>query len=116
MLRMSIDKMKDNGFKLTKERSRRYPAQSITYVDYADDVADLANTPTQPETLLYSLERADSGIFCHVSADKTEYMCFIQRGLISTNGSSRKLVGKFTYQGSRVSSTERDINKWLSKA
>ena len=26
MLRTSIDKMKDNGFKLTKERSRRYPA------------------------------------------------------------------------------------------
>ena len=27
MLRTSIDKMKDNDFKLTKERSRRYPAQ-----------------------------------------------------------------------------------------
>ena len=26
MLRMSIDIMKDNGFKLAKERSRRYPA------------------------------------------------------------------------------------------
>ena len=25
MLRTSIDKMKENGFKLTKERSRRYP-------------------------------------------------------------------------------------------
>ena len=30
VLRTSIDKMKDNGFKLTKERTRRYPAQSIT--------------------------------------------------------------------------------------
>ena len=29
VLRMSFDKMKDNGFKLTKERSRRYPAQTI---------------------------------------------------------------------------------------
>ena len=27
MLRTSIDKMKENGFKLTKRRSRRYPAQ-----------------------------------------------------------------------------------------
>ena len=25
VLRTSIDKMKDNGYKLTKERSRRYP-------------------------------------------------------------------------------------------
>ena len=39
--------MKDNGFKLTKERSRRYPTQTITDVDYAIDIALLANTPTQ---------------------------------------------------------------------
>ena len=39
VLRMSIDKMKDNGVKLTKERSRRYPTQTITDVDYADDSA-----------------------------------------------------------------------------
>ena len=38
VLRMFIDKMKDNGFKLTKERSRRYPAHTITDVDYADDI------------------------------------------------------------------------------
>ena len=45
VLRTSIDKMKDNGFKLTKERSRRYPAQTITNADYAYDIAVLANTP-----------------------------------------------------------------------
>ena len=42
----SIDIMKDNGFKLAKERSRRYPAQTITDADYADNIAFLANTPT----------------------------------------------------------------------
>ena len=30
LLRTSFDKMKENGFKLTKERSRRYPAQLRT--------------------------------------------------------------------------------------
>ena len=35
----SIDKMKDNGFKLTKERS--YLAQTNTDVDYTDDMAPL---------------------------------------------------------------------------
>ena len=39
VIRTSIDKMKDNGFKLTKERSRRYPAHTITDADYADDSA-----------------------------------------------------------------------------
>ena len=38
VFRTSIDKMKENGFKLTKERSRRYPAQTITDTDYPDDI------------------------------------------------------------------------------
>ena len=42
--------MKDNGFKLTKERSRRYPAQTITDADYVDDIALLANIPAQAKT------------------------------------------------------------------
>ena len=33
VLRTSIDKIKDNGFKLTKERSRKYPAQTIMDAD-----------------------------------------------------------------------------------
>ena len=97
--------MKDKGFKLAKERSRTYPAQTITDADYTDDIALLTNAHTQAETLLHSLERAAAGIGLHVNADKTEYMCFNQRGDISTlNGSSLKLVNKFTYLGSSVSS------------
>ena len=48
--------MKDNSFKLTKERIRRYPAHTNTDVDYADNIVLQANTPTQTETLLHSLE------------------------------------------------------------
>ena len=39
VLRTSNDKIKENGFKPTKERSRRYPAKIITDTDYADDIA-----------------------------------------------------------------------------
>ena len=111
VFRTSTDLMKDNGFKLAKERSRRYIAQTITDADYADDTAILANAPAQAETLQHSLERAAAGIGLHVNAEKTEYMCFNQRGDISTlNGTSLKLVDKFTYLASSVSSTEIDIN------
>ena len=93
VLRTSINKMKDNGFKLAKERSRWYPAQTITDVDYADDIALQANTPAQAENLPQSLERTAACIGLHVNADKTEYMSFIQRGDVSTlNGSSLKPV------------------------
>ena len=46
-----------------------------------------------------------------------EYMCFNQTGDIYTQGgSSLKLVDKFTYQGSSVSSTKADIDMRLTKA
>ena len=77
VLRTSIDKMKENGFKLTKE-SRRYSAQSITDADFANDIALLADTPAQAKTLLHSLEQTAVGIGIHVNAHKTEYMCFHQ--------------------------------------
>ena len=38
VLRTSIDKIKENRFKLTKERSWRYPAKTITDSDDADDI------------------------------------------------------------------------------
>ena len=116
VLRTSIDKMIENGFKLTKERSRRYPAKIITDADYTDDIVLLAYAPAQTETLQYNLERAAAGIGLHVNAHKTEYMCFNQRGDISTLiGSYLKLIDKFTYLGSSVSSTETDINTRLTK-
>ena len=117
MLRTSIDKIKENGFELTKKRSRRYPAKTITDADYTDDIAILANTPAQAETLLHSLERAAAGIRPHVNELKTEYRCFNQTGDIYTlGGSSLKFVDKFTYLGSSVSTTGTDIDTRLTKA
>ena len=44
-------------------------------------------------------------------------MCFNQAGNISTlEGTSLKRVDKFTYLGSSVSSTEKDIDTQLTKA
>ena len=105
-----------NSFELIKKRSRRYPAKAITYADYAEDIAILANTSNPAETLLHSLERTTAGIGLHVNAHKTVYMCFNQTGDISTlEGTSLKLVDKFTYLGSSVSSTEKDIYTRLTK-
>ena len=80
-------------------------------------LAILANTPNQAETLLHSLERAAAGIGLHANAHKTEYMCYNHLGDISTqDGTSLKIVDKFTYRGSSVSSTEKDIDTRLTKA
>ena len=114
VLRNLIDKIRENGFELTKKRSRNYPSKTITDAYYADDIALLANTPNQAETLLHNLERAAAGIGLHVNAHKTEYMCYNQTGDISTlDGTSLKLLDKLTYLGSSFSSSEKDIDTRL---
>ena len=94
-----------------------HPTTTITDADYTDDIAILANTPDQAETLLHSLERAAASIGLYVNAHKTEYMCYNQTGDISTlEGTPLKLVDKFTYLGSSVESTKKDIETRLTKA
>ena len=51
---MFIDSMKDNGF----TSWQRKEVEIIMDVDYANDIALLANTPAKAKTLQYSLERA----------------------------------------------------------
>ena len=112
VLRTSIDKIRGNGFELTKKRSRRYPAKTITDTDYADDIVILANTPDQAETRLHSLERAAAGIGLYVNAHKTEYMCYNQTGDISTlGGTPLKLVDKFTYLGINQKGHRNQVNE-----
>ena len=63
------------------------------------------------------MERAAAGIGLYVNAHKTEYMCYNQTGDIFTlDGTLLKLVDKFTYLGSSVESTEKDIDTRLTKA
>ena len=76
-LRTSIELMKGNVFTLRKVRSRRYSTETIMDVDYADDIALLANT--QAECLLHSIEPAAEGTSLHVNANKTEYICLTKK-------------------------------------
>ncbi len=65
--------MKENSFKLSKERSKRYLAPTITNLDYAVIIALMANIPGQAESQLHSLEQTAESIGFYVN---TKYMCF----------------------------------------
>ena len=97
---LNVDRSNEGKWLYTKKaKCRRYPAQTITGADYADDIELLVNVPTQAECLLLSLETAAGAIGLHVKGD------------ISTlNGGSLKLVDKFTYLRSSVSSTENEFH------
>ena len=84
-LRTSLALMKENGFNLAKERSRRYSAQTNADADCADDIVLLVNSPAQTDSQLHCLERIACGIGLHVNSDKAEYVhvrrkqCLINR-------------------------------------
>ena len=111
ILQMSIDIIRENGFILKKARSRWYPAEIIMDTDYADNIAFLAKTPTCAESWLHNLEQTARDISLYMNTNKMEYICFNQEGAISTlNSGPLKLIDKFIYLGSSISSTESDVN------
>ena len=59
--------------------------------DHADDLVLLRNIPDQTESLLHSLEQTAGGISHYVNANQTEYMCFKEKGAISTKWQASKI-------------------------
>ncbi len=68
--------IKENSFTLKKAISRQYTAETTTDADYTNDLALLANTPSQAKSQLHNLEQAAGVIGFHVNANKTECICF----------------------------------------
>ena len=53
-LQTSMDLITDNGFTLKKEKSRQYPAETMTDAEFIEDLAFLITTPAQAESQLHS--------------------------------------------------------------
>ena len=86
------------------------PAQTIMDMDYADDIALRANTPTQ--SLLHSLEQATAGIVSMSMQTRWNTCAFNQRGdIYMLRSGPLKLMDRFTNLRSSVSSTEKDYQK-----
>ena len=110
------DIIKENCFTLKKARIRRYLAETKADADYVDDIALLAKTPIQAESLLPRLEQTEGDIGFCVKVNKTEYMCFSRGAISPLDSGPLKLVNKFTYLISSDSFTESNINIPLAKA
>ena len=82
---------------LYAKKGRCYLTETIMEAYYTDDIAFLANIPSQAESLLHSLEQAAGGIGLHVNANKTEYMCFNKkkkRDISTLNSSYPEISGQ----------------------
>ena len=67
---------KKNSFTLKKAKSRQYLTETMTDTDYKYDLALLANTPAQAESLLHSLEEAAGAIDLNMNANKNRIHVF----------------------------------------
>ena len=78
VLQISINLMKENGFTLKNKqaKSRRYPAETITNTDWADNLALLENINAQVGYWQQSFEPAARDIGVFLNPDKIEFMCF----------------------------------------
>ena len=72
-LRISTVNRSDKGkwYHAKNARSRWYPTETMTDADYADDLALLANTLAQAESLLHCLDQATGGSGLSVNVNRT---------------------------------------------
>ena len=102
------------GFTITPRRSTRHPAETLTDLDYADDICLLSNNVRQAQDLLTRVELECAKVGLMLNAKKTEVMTYNipqdHPRLITTEGTVLKEVNDFKYLGAWVGSTEKDLN------
>ena len=101
------------GFTLTPRRSRRYPAEVLTDLDYADDISLLSDNMEQAQELLKRVELECAKVGLRLNAKKTEVITYNtppeHQPLTTAGGTVLKEVDDFKYLGSWVNSTEQDL-------
>ena len=66
VLRNSADSNKELGFTLSKACSKRYPAETITDADYADDIALMSDNIQDATYLLHNIENTAKEIGIYI--------------------------------------------------
>ena len=101
------------GFCLHRQRSRRYPAITVTDLDFADDLALVTEEIHQAQEILHQLEIKAKNVGLICNADKTELQAFNQDQQVNIRtleGEPIKVVPNFKYLGAWTESTQKDIN------
>ena len=113
ILRVSVDKINDNGLEIQPRKSSRHPAVYLTDTDFADDIALISGSLSNAQNLLRSMESAANSVGLHLNESKTEYVNFCKNDatVIKTlNGTILKCKEDYKYLGSYISSSEKDFN------
>ena len=113
-LRQALLGREELGLSLTlqQRRSRRFPAETITDLDFADDIALLCNEVEDAQEMLRRLENEAGNVGLKANGKKTKVMAFNQETepeVYTNDGTLLEVVDDFKYLGSWVNNTEADI-------
>jgi exonuclease III len=103
----------DSGVVTHPRRSRRYPAQVLNDLDFADDIALLESTTSRAQLQLTKTAAAAKDLGLTISVSKTEYMtanCH-PHPTLTVYGEPIKHVTDFKYLGSKMASTASDLKR-----
>ena len=113
VMRIALGKDEDNlGFTISPRRSRRQPADVITDLDFADDIALLSDTLDQAQELLSRVESAADAVGLQMNVSKTKVMAYNSKEdivLTTQSGSCLEHVHDFQYLGSWVDKSGKDL-------
>lgn len=108
------------GFTVRPRRSRRYPVEVLTDLDFADDIALLSDTLDQAQELLSRVETVAATVGLHMNSSKTKFMQYNlsdqQSGIKTSEGQYLERVEDFQYLGSWIATSNRDFNVRKAKA
>ena len=106
------------GFTVNNRLCSRKPAEVITDLDFADDIALLSDTNKEAQELLTRVEKAASSTGLQMNVTKTKIMQYNQPKIAirSLDNTEIDTVEDFQYLGSWVDSSEQDITTRKKKA
>ena len=110
-LRTSLDNNNTLGLLIKKRHGSRQPAQYLTDLDFADDLAITAESVSNAESLLQSLEEAASAVGLICNETKTEFITTSATPppLKARSGRLIKRVEDFKYLGSFIMDSNKDF-------
>ena len=113
----NLDQNKNLGFTLRKQLSRRYPSKMLTDGDFANDLALLLDKIGKAEKLLKILEIAAASAGLYMNTTKIKLIAVNTEGTITAqNGYDLEQVKDFNYLGSKIISSENDIQVGIGSA
>ena len=101
----------DIGFTTNPRRSRRIPETRISNLAFADDILLLANSENDAQKQLDNISNIAKEVGLIINAPKTKILSLnMPSPNIQLNGSQLENVKEFKYLGSRIASSEHDLN------